>query len=465
MSGISLPTIHDVRRRGWSLVVVLVVALVLLPGTARGASSGGSGGTFTDVTFQDFTAANGLRGQYHLYAGSVDSGESVGLMIQFHGDGAYEFNNPNSSYSLGGTTGIRAQAAAHNMILLAAKSPDTQGTVTWWESGSSNADYARDLIVSVALSRYAIDTERIWLVGYSGGAQFVTQFLFPKYPDLIDGGGSVVFGGGGTPRVTPQPFPADLRADFPMHWYTGAEDTVGYNALRDAERGSAYYAQAGFATTLETPAGVDHNLSGQFGPVVGEQLDRHDHPEQIPTFPDVPATWPFFAEIEWLLDEGITTGYPDGTFRPMQPVTRDAMAAFLYRAAGSPRFAPPAESPFADMTPVTPFYREVTWLAAEGVTTGWPEADGTRTFRPQLPVNRDAISAFLYRFAGEPWFTAPATSPFTDMTPATAYYREVTWMASNNITTGWADGTFRPVTPVNRDAMAAFLYRFDRAGL
>lgn len=449
-------------RLGALLVVVLAAAVALWPGTAHGASSGGSGGTFTDVTFQGFTATNGMSGEYHLYAGDLDRSQSIGLMIQFHGDGAYEFNNPNSSYSLGGTNGIRAQAVSHNMILLAAKSPDAEGTVTWWEQGSANADYARDLIVSVALSRYAIDTERIWLVGYSGGAQFVTQFLFPKYPDLIDGGGSVVFGGGGTPRVTAQPFPADLRSDFPMHWYTGADDTVGYNALRDAQRGAEYYAQAGFATTLETPAGVGHNLSGRFGPVVGQQLDLHDHADPSPTFTDVPASWLFFNEVEWLADAGIATGYPDGTFRPHEPVNRDSMAAFLYRVAGSPRFTPPASSPFADMTPTTAFYKEVTWLAAQGISTGWVEANGSRTYRPLEPISRDAMAAFLYRFAGEPWFRPPAESPFVDITPTSPFYREVTWMASTGVASGWPDGSYHPLDPVARDAMAAFLYRFTR---
>lgn len=66
-----------------------------------------------------------------------------------------------------------------------------------------------------------------------------------------------------------------------MHWYTGADDdgscsSDGYDALRDAERGSEYYRDEGFPATLETPAGVCHDLSGRFGPVTGEQLDLHD---------------------------------------------------------------------------------------------------------------------------------------------------------------------------------------------
>lgn len=316
------------RHRSIVLALGAVVALVLglLAGTgtsARAGSTGGSGGAYADATFQPYTASNGLTGQYHLYAAGLDTSKSIGLMVQFHGDGAYEFNNPNSSYSLGGTTGIRAQAKRHNMILIAAKAPDTQGTTTWWESGSQNADFARDLIRAVAYARFPIDTERVWLNGYSGGAQFVTQYLMPKHSSLFDGGGAVVFGGGGTPRVTVQPFAAGLKPDFPMHWYTGADDvggscSEGYNALRDAQNGSAYYRGQGFPATLETPAGVCHNLSGRFGPVTGQQLDLHDSvgapPSPTPTATPTPTPTPTATATA----TPTPTPSPSGTFVPWQ---------------------------------------------------------------------------------------------------------------------------------------------------
>lgn len=52
------------------------------------------------------------------------------------------------------------------------------------------------------------------------------------------------------------------------------------------------------------------------------------------TFTDVDVGAPFFQEIEALAASGITTGYPDGTFKPNNPVTRGAVAAFLARALG-----------------------------------------------------------------------------------------------------------------------------------
>jgi len=54
----------------------------------------------------------------------------------------------------------------------------------------------------------------------------------------------------------------------------------------------------------------------------------------VQTFPDVaPAYWAF-QEIEALAASGITTGFPDGTFRPTAAVTRAQMATFLARALG-----------------------------------------------------------------------------------------------------------------------------------
>lgn len=177
-------------------------------------------------------------------------------------------------------------------------------------------------------------------------------------------------------------------------------------------------------------------------------------------FTDITTSTPFYADMVWLANLKISTGFPDGTFRPSLPVNRDAMAAFLYRLAGSPAFTPPATSPFTDVTPATQFYKEITWLASRGITTGF--ADGS--FQPWAPVNRDAMAAYLYRFAGKPTFTPPAVSPFSDISPQTMYYKEITWLASKGITTGYEDGTFRPWNAVNRDAMAAFLHRFASSG-
>ncbi|MCU1573738.1 MAG: alkaline phosphatase family protein [Micrococcaceae bacterium] len=179
-----------------------------------------------------------------------------------------------------------------------------------------------------------------------------------------------------------------------------------------------------------------------------------------PSFRDVPPENQFHSEITWLAQAGVTSGYDDGTFRPTEPVHRDAMAAFLYRLAGNPGYTPPTVSPFTDVAPDSQFYKEISWLADQGISTGWPD----HSFRPLEPVNRDAMAAFLYRFAGSPPYTAPAVSFFQDVTGNNQYYREINWLAAQHITFGYDDRIFRPLQSINRDATAAFLYRLDRAG-
>jgi alpha-tubulin suppressor-like RCC1 family protein len=186
-------------------------------------------------------------------------------------------------------------------------------------------------------------------------------------------------------------------------------------------------------------------------------------------FSDVRTGDQFFTEIMWLAEHGISTGWthPDGsrTYGPLLSVNRDAMAAFMYRFAGKPEFSPPVTSPFADVPPGTQFYKEITWLSEKGISTGWREANGTSTFRPIAPVNRDAMAAFMYRFAGSPDYGTPGRS-FLDVSKDNQFHTQITWLASHGISTGWIEpdgsATYRPLNAVNRDAMAAFLYRLSR---
>lgn len=185
------------------------------------------------------------------------------------------------------------------------------------------------------------------------------------------------------------------------------------------------------------------------------------------SFTDVPTGMQFFDEIEWLARSGISTGWvqPGGAkvYRPLAPVNRDAMAAFLYRLAGEPAYTPPRTSPFVDVTPTTQFYKEICWLAEEGISTGWT-VGGRKEFRPVTPIARDAMAVFMYRFAGSPAYTAPSHSYFLDVTPSTQFFTEIMWMADHSVTTGWqvANGyVYRPLDTVKRDAMAAFMYRLN----
>ncbi|MFF1253845.1 S-layer homology domain-containing protein [Pseudarthrobacter sp. NPDC058329] len=175
-------------------------------------------------------------------------------------------------------------------------------------------------------------------------------------------------------------------------------------------------------------------------------------------FSDVQRNAQFFTEISWLADRKITTGYPGGAFQPMTSVSRAAMAAFLYRSAGSPDVELPATSPYTDVPVNHQFFKEIIWLKDSEITTGMTAT----TFAPETAVNRKDMAAFLYRFSGSPEYTEPATSDFTDVPNGYQFYKEVMWLKATGITTGFTATSYAPFMDVNRKDMAAFLYRFDR---
>lgn len=53
-------------------------------------------------------------------------------------------------------------------------------------------------------------------------------------------------------------------------------------------------------------------------------------------YKDVATTDPDYPAYIWAADAGITSGWDDGLFHPDDYATRHTLAAFLYRAAGSP---------------------------------------------------------------------------------------------------------------------------------
>jgi hypothetical protein len=159
------------------------------------------------------------------------------------------------------------------------------------------------------------------------------------------------------------------------------------------------------------------------------------------------------------VDEGIAGGYADGTFRPASSITRQAMAAFLYRLAGEPTLTPPPTPTFPDVPSSHPFFHEIEWLASTGVTSGYPDG----TYRPTATVTRQSMAAFLYRLAGEPTLTPPPTPTFPDVPSSHPFFHEIEWLASTGVTSGYPDGTYRPTSAVSRQAMSAFLHRFDES--
>lgn len=113
-------------------------------------------------------------------------------------------------------------------------------------------------------------------------------------------------------------------------------------------------------------------------------------------FSDVAEDAWYQPYVERLADLGITSGFPDGTFRPDSPVTRGQMAVFLTRAFDA---LPPVTVPagvFADVAPQASYAAAVEGILAAGITDGCARTP-ERSYCPEQPVRRDQIATFLAR--------------------------------------------------------------------
>ena len=110
-----------------------------------------------------------------------------------------------------------------------------------------------------------------------------------------------------------------------------------------------------------------YRLAGSPAPEEGEIPDDSSAPEE--TFSDVTADHPSFSAIVWAKESGAVGGYPDGTFRPENPITREEAAVILWNERGRPEAAGPA--PYADRDSVSPWALEaVDWAYGERLMSG-----------------------------------------------------------------------------------------------
>ncbi|UII55651.1 S-layer homology domain-containing protein [Cytobacillus spongiae] len=97
------------------------------------------------------------------------------------------------------------------------------------------------------------------------------------------------------------------------------------------------------------------------------------------SFSDVGKSLKASGYIQSAVERGIITGFPDGTYRPDAPVTRGQMAIFIGRAFS---LTSEATISFSDVSQGSSSYEYVKRILADGITTGYP--DGTFRPNKQL---------------------------------------------------------------------------------
>lgn len=108
-------------------------------------------------------------------------------------------------------------------------------------------------------------------------------------------------------------------------------------------------------------------------------------------FKDVPKTHTFYKAILWGAQNGITKGYPDGTFGINKECTRGQIVTFLWRYKGQPATVKGAY-PFKD-TPTAAYKKAILWAAKNKITKGYSD----KMFHDTYTCSRGQIVTFMYR--------------------------------------------------------------------
>jgi lysophospholipase L1-like esterase len=179
---------------------------------------------------------------------------------------------------------------------------------------------------------------------------------------------------------------------------------------------------------------------------------------EVRTFNDVPGWHTFYDDVHWMAGTGISEGYVDGAEYEFRP---DVPVTRMAMSAFLYRLA--GEPTFSD--PSTKWFVDVSTIHTFFTEIEWMRAEGITTgaqgsqFLPGNAVSRQAMSAFLFRVAGSPSFSPPGAATFSDVGTGHQFFAEIEWMASVGITSGYQDGTFQPSAAVTRQAISAFLRR------
>ena len=120
-----------------------------------------------------------------------------------------------------------------------------------------------------------------------------------------------------------------------------------------------------------------------------------ENAEADSSFRDVSSSAYYAAAVNWASSEGIVNGTGANAFSPNASITREQLAAMLYRYAGEPSVSADL-SAYTDTVDILPYAsKAVEWCVAKGILSG---KSATR-LAPQDTATRAECAAMLQRFA------------------------------------------------------------------
>ena len=177
------------------------------------------------------------------------------------------------------------------------------------------------------------------------------------------------------------------------------------------------------------------------------------------TFDDVTGAHWAAEMIEELCLKGYINGYPDGTFKPDNNITRAEMTKILVKVQGLEE-ADPDMPQFKDVNPSDWYYGYIEAAARAGLVKGYE----TGEFRPNQKITREEIAALICRAMGkesEAASLANVRTEFTDDQDIAAWARGyVVIEFREGIVNGYPDQSFGPKKNATRAEVCAMVFRY-----
>jgi murein DD-endopeptidase MepM/ murein hydrolase activator NlpD len=231
--------------------------------------------------------------------------------------------------------------------------------------------------------------------------------------------------------------------------FTGAvtlSTSTGLGSFTPSTIDSSSFDSSGRTTvTLNYPAEVGFTIKAQAGAIVGTSSTITPR-----LFTDVNEIHPNYAAIKYLKDQAIIAGYPDGSFKPAQTVSRvEALKMIL--GGLDITLSPTADLSFPDADNnqwYSPYVGRAVKLA---IVAGYPDG----TFGPAKTVNRAEYLKMLVNSAGATVDT-PSSAPYSDVGTDAWFAPFAAYAAEKNLISGTV---LEPSAGMTRAEVAETIYR------
>ena len=175
-------------------------------------------------------------------------------------------------------------------------------------------------------------------------------------------------------------------------------------------------------------------------------------------YSDVAENQWYHDAVQYVMDKGLFDLTGKDTFSPGAPMTRAMLATALYRLEGSPSVTTFAD--FKDVTKGTPLSAAVSWCNSAEIVLGYE--DNTFRADQSITREQIAAMMFRYaKYKGQDISKAGDLSVFSDAGRIANYAREpMAWANGVGIINGMGDGTVAPQGTATRAQVAQILLNY-----